>query len=162
MKKLIALIFTTAILNAVIAVTPTVDGAKPIMATSIMIPIGKTGNKISLAEFSKLKPQEYETLANVKLGLFDRMKYNRAMKKLRNSIAEDGTIKDKKLAENLRSAGSDDLTADFHLGGAALGALLGPIGVLIAYLIDDENKSTRIKWAWIGLIVWVLFAILIF
>mgnify|MGYP007123210928 FL=1 len=90
------------------------------------------------------------------------MKYNKAMKKLRNSIAEDGTIKDKKLAENLRSTGSGDFTEDFHLGGAALGALLGPIGVLIAYLIDDENQSTRIKWAWIGLIVFVLFAILIF
>jgi len=162
MKKFIALILTTAILNAGIAVTPAADGAKPINATHVMIPIGKTGNKISLAEFSKLKPQEYEKLANVKLNFFDRMKYNRAMKKLRNSIAEDGTIKNKKLAENLRSAGTDDFTEDFHLGGAALGVLLGPIGVLIAYLIDDENKSTRIKWAWIGLIVWLLFAILIF
>jgi hypothetical protein len=162
MKKFIALIFTTTILNAGIAVTPAVDGAKPINATHVMIPIGKTGNKISLAEFSKLKPQEYEKLANVKLNFFDRMKYNRAMKKLRNSIAEDGTVKNKKMAENIRSAGSDDFTGDFHLGGAALGALLGPIGVLIAYLINDDNKSTRIKWAWIGLIVWLLFAILIF
>ena len=159
MKKLIALILGTAILNAGIAVTPVADKSKPVNATEIMIPIGKTGQQISLAEFSKLKPQEYEKLANVKLNFFDRMKYKRAMKKLRNNITADGTIKDKKLAANLSSS---DFTEDFHLGGAALGLLLGPIGVLIAYLIDDDNKSVRIKWAWIGLIAWVIFALLIF
>ncbi len=27
---------------------------------------------------------------------------------------------------------------------------MGLIGVLIAYLINDDNKSNRVKWAWIG------------
>jgi hypothetical protein len=160
MKKLTAMMLGIAILNVSIAVSPVADNTKPLNATEIMIPIGKTGKQISLAAFSKLKLQEYEQLANVKLNFFDRMKYKHAMKKLRHNIAEDGTIKDKRLAENLRS--SADFTEDFHLGGAALGLLLGPIGVLIAYLIDDENQSVRIKWAWIGLIAWILFVILIF
>ena len=51
---------------------------------------------------------------------------------------------------------SADLTSGFHLGGFALGFLIGPIGVLIAYLIDDDKKRNRVKWAWIGLIAWVV------
>jgi len=160
MKKLISFILTAAILNVGIAVTPAMDGAKPIKATNIMIPIGKTGKEISLADFSKLTPQEYEKMANVKLNFFDRMKYKSAMKKLRNSIAEDGTIKNKKLVENLRSSSNGDFTEDFHLGGAALGLFLGPIGVIIAYFINDNMKPERIKWAWVGFAGWLLFVLL--
>lgn len=160
MKRLITLFLGFAILNSSIAVTPALEKTKPLNAAEIMIPVGKTGQQISLAEFSKLKPDEYEKLAHVKLNFLDRMKYRSAMKKLRNKIAADGTIKDKKLEENLRS--SSDFTEDFHLGGAALGLLLGPIGVLIAYLIEDDNKSVRIKWAWIGFVAWIIFALLIF
>jgi len=32
-----------------------------------------------------------------------------------------------------------------------LGFLLNLVGVLIAYLIKDDYKSNRVKWAWIGL-----------
>jgi hypothetical protein len=159
MKKAIAFIVSACILNIGIAITPAMDGAKPIKATNIMIPIGKTGNKISLADFSKLTPEEYETMAHVKLNFFSRIKYKSAMKKLRNSIAEDGTIKNKKLAENLRKSGSD-FTEDFDLSGAALGVFLGPIGVLIAYLMHDDNRETRIKWAWYGFAVFA-FVVLI-
>jgi hypothetical protein len=44
----------------------------------------------------------------------------------------------------------------------ALGFLLGLIGLLIAYLINDDYKHNRVKWAWIGFgIVVVLNIILI-
>ncbi|MEN9568866.1 MAG: hypothetical protein RL172_97 [Bacteroidota bacterium] len=160
MKKLIALLLAAAFLNVSIAVTPSVDDVTAKKATAIMIPIGKTGNKISLADFSKLKSREYEKLANVKLGFMGRIQYNRAMKKLRNSIAADGTITNKKMVKAIGSA--DDLTGDFHLGGLALGGLLSVIGVLIAYLINDDKKSQRIKWAWIGLALSILLFLIIF
>ena len=38
----------------------------------------------------------------------------------------------------------------FHAGGFFLGLLLGLIGVLIAYLINDDKHRNRVKWAWIG------------
>lgn len=153
MKKIAAFIFAIAILNVSIAISPMVDGAKPLNATEIMIPIGKTGQKISLAEFSKLKPKEYEKLANVKLGFFDRIAYRMAMKKLRKGIAEDGTIKNKEVTKLV--SGSIDGDSGFHLGGFALGFLVGLIGVLIAYLINDDKKDNRVKWSWIGFAVWV-------
>ncbi len=160
MRKLIAFFFAIAILNVSIAVTPTVDGGKKLNANAIMLPIGKTGQKISLADFSKLKPAEYEALAHVKLNFFDKIAYKMAMKKLRNSIAEDGTIKNKKMLKAFSSS-SSDFTDDFHLGGLALGFLLGLIGVLIAYLINDDNKDARVKWAWLGLAAWLVIVLIV-
>jgi hypothetical protein len=156
MKKILSLILAFSFLQVSIAVAPSADGAKPLNANQIMIPIGKTGQKISLADFSKLTPNEYEKLAHVKLNLFDRVNYKLGMRKLKHSIAADGTIKNKKLSEAMGS----DLTSGFHIGGFALGVLLSLIGVLIAYLINDDKKSARVKWAWIGFAVWVVLVIL--
>jgi len=157
MKKLLSLFAAALILNVSIAIVPFSDGVKPVKATAIMLPIGKSGQKISLADFSKLKPREYEKLAGVKLGFFDRIAYKMAMKKLRKGIAPDGTITNKKIINLVKPAG---VTDDFHLGGFALGLLVGLIGVLIAYLINDDKKDTRVKWAWLGLAVWVAIVII--
>ena len=48
----------------------------------------------------------------------------------------------------------------FHIGGFALGFLLGLIGVLIAYLINDDKKKERVKWSWIGCLVLVVILLL--
>ncbi len=148
MKKIISFIFAFALFNVSIAVTPGIDGSRPLKATEIMIPIGKTGKQISLAEFSKLKPDEYEKIAQVKLNFFDRIAYKMAIKKLRKGIAPDDTIKNKKIAKMF----STDGETGFHLGGFALGFFLGLIGVIITYVMNDEKKSNRVKWAWLGLL----------
>jgi hypothetical protein len=160
MKKLIAFILAVAVLNVSIAVTPPVDGGKPMNATEVMIPIGKSGQKISLMEFSKLKPDEYEKMANVKLKFFDRIAYKMAMKKLRKSIDKDGTINNKKVAKMFVAPVDGD--SGFHLGGFALGFLLGLIGVLVAYVaFNDDNKSNRVKWSWLGLAAAVVLALVL-
>lgn len=160
MKKLLAFVMAIAILNISFAITPPIDGAKPMKATEIMIPFGKTGQTISLMEFSKMKPAEYEKLANVKLKFFDRIAYKMAMKKLRKSIAKDGTITNKKVASMFAPA--TDGGGGFHLGGFALGFLLGLIGVLIAYVaFNDDNKPDRIKWSWLGLLAAVVLSVIL-
>jgi uncharacterized membrane protein len=69
-------------------------------------------------------------------------------------------VNSKKLEKFLKKADG----SGFHLGGFALGFLLGLIGVLIAYLLNDEKKSARVKWAWLGLltavVLWVIVAVL--
>ncbi|HMO63351.1 MAG TPA: hypothetical protein PKC39_13745 [Ferruginibacter sp.] len=159
MKKVTTLLLAALLLNVCIAVNPSAEGIRPLKATEIMLPIGSTGNSISLADFSQLKPAEYEKLANVKLNFFDRIAYKRAMKKLRNSISADGTVTNHKISKVLGGAALDSGDG-FHIGGAALGFLLGLIGVLIAYLINDDKKSSRVKWAWIGLGAAVVLALL--
>lgn len=160
MKKLMAFVLAIAVLNVSIAITPGMDGSKPMNATQIMIPVGKTGQKISLMEFSKLTPAAYEKLAHVKLKFFDRIAYKMAMKKLKKSIAKDGTIKSKKVAKMFTPAVGGD--SGFHLGGFALGFLLGLIGVLIAYVaFNDDYKSNRVKWSWLGLLAAVVLSIIL-
>jgi uncharacterized membrane protein YeaQ/YmgE (transglycosylase-associated protein family) len=160
MKKLIAFVLAIAVLNVSIAVTPPTDGGKSMNATEIMIPIGKTGQKISLMEFSKLTPAEYQKMANVKLKFFDRIAYKVAMKKLKKSISKDGTITNKKVAKMFSPTTDGD--SGFHLGGFALGFLLGLIGVLVAYVVfSDDNKANRVKWSWIGLIASVVLSIIL-
>jgi len=161
MKKIISIVAAALILNVSMAIVPVTDKAKPINANDVMLPIGNTGQKISLAAFAKLKPDEYEKMAHVKLGFFDRMAYKKAMKKLNKGIAADGTITNKKIAKSAKK--SIDGGEPFNLGGFALGLLLSIIGVLIAYLINDDKKSARVRWAWIGfgvsVLIWLIFLI---
>jgi len=152
MKKIKSLIAVVFLLNVCIAISPFKSDSKPLKATEVMLPIGKTGQQISLADFSKLSASEYEKLAHVKLDFLDRLAYRKAMRKLRHGIAADGTITNKKIVSMVKP---NSITDDFNLGGFALGLFLGLIGVLIAYLLKGDNKEVRIKWAWYGLIVLV-------
>ena len=95
------------------------------------------------------------------MKLVDKVGFKIAQKQLRSSINPDGTINEKRLAKAASKKAIDG--SGFHLGGFALGFLLGIIGVLIAYLIKDELKATRVKWSWIGfallLLILIIFAI---
>ena len=104
-----------------------------------------------------MKVGEYEQFTGKKMSFFKKVHFKIAQKKLRQSINADGTIRNKKM-ERMFNTGMDGTTG-FHLGGAALGLFLFVIGVLIAYLIDDEKKANRVKWAWIGAAVALLFGI---
>ena len=117
-------------------------------ANEVFIPVGKSGQMISLMQLSTIKMDELQKLTGQKLNLFERLMLKSGQKKLRSSIAADGTINSKKL--NKAFSHDRDVTSGFHLGGFALGLLLFLIGVLIAYLINDGNHAVRVKWAWIG------------
>ena len=93
---------------------------------------------------STIDVKDFENLSGRHLKFFDRLGFKLAQKKLRNSINADGTIDNKKLNKFLNQG---DHSTGFHLGGFALGFLVGLIGVLIAYLINDDNKQNRVKWA---------------
>jgi hypothetical protein len=82
-----------------------------------------------------------------------------AMAKLRRSKDKDGTIKNEKLATMMSN--TTDSTSGFHVGGFALGFLIGLIGVLIAYLINDDKKSNRVKWSWIGCAIGLVLGLLL-
>jgi hypothetical protein len=137
-------------------VAPNVTAAAPARprAADLFIPLGNTGKTVSLQELATMKVADLEQKTGQKMGLLGRLEFKLAQKKLRHSINADGTINNKKMAM-LASRDMDGETG-FHLGGFALGFLLGLIGVLIAYLINDGKHSNRVKWAWIGLAVWVV------
>jgi hypothetical protein len=164
MKKIFSFLMALAILVSTHASTPSVTfsdaNTKPstevpvLNANQIMLPIGNTNRTISLMALSEISVKDFETISGKKLGFFDKISFKLGQKKLRDKIEVDGTIKSKaikKMASKMAAEGEG-----FQIGGFALGLLLGLIGVLIAYLINDDKKSNRVKWAWIGWGVWVV------
>jgi hypothetical protein len=133
---------------------PGVLGPSPVMkATDVRLPVGNTGKFSNLQELATIKVADFEKMTGKKMGLFRRMEFKLAQRDLRHSISKDGTVDSKKLAR-LASGYYDDDNS-FHFGGFALGFFLGLIGILIAYLINDDNHHRRVKWAWIGFGIWV-------
>jgi hypothetical protein len=142
--------FTTCFSASVIPVLPK-------KANEVFIPM-ENKMQISLSDLSVIKVKDYEKLTGKHMNFFQRTAFKAGQKKLRNSFSEDGTITNKKL---LKAIESGDHSVGFHIGGFALGFLLGIIGVLLAYVIggDEDVKRNRAKWAWIGLGVYVVIVI---
>jgi hypothetical protein len=156
MKKVFAFLMAIALMaQSFAAVSVTVPPKK---ASEVFIPIGNTGKQVSLQDLSEMKVSEFESISGRDMKLADKAMFKMAQKELRKNISHDGTINSKKL--NKFFTQKADGTSGFHLGGFALGFLLGLIGVLIAYLLNDDKKSSRVKWAWIGLGVVVVLVIL--
>lgn len=127
-----------------------------------MIPIGNTGQKISLLDLSRMTTKDVEAFTGKKMKAGEKMGFRAAQYKLRQNINPDGTLNTKKFQKAFKKV--DDGTTGFHIGGFALGFFLSIIGVLIAYLINDAKKANRVKWAWIGfavsLVLWIIFAVI--
>jgi len=157
MKKFLFILAAIILVNASFASTGI--SVLPKKATDIYIPLGNN-NQISLLEISKMKIQDYEKLSGKHLNFFEKITFKAGQKKLKNSIAADGTITNKRLIKAMYGA---DHSRGFHLGGFALGFFVGLIGVLIAYMIrgDEEVDRNRRKWAWIGFGTYVVLLLVV-
>jgi hypothetical protein len=132
---------------SLVAIWPSI-AELPSNANYIFLPVGSSGQTISLMALSKISIGEFELLKGKKLNFFDRIGFKLGQRKLRNKIEVDGTIKNSRIAEYANKIADDDSGSNF--GGFALGFGLNIWGILIAYLINDEKKRQRVKWAWIG------------
>lgn len=151
MRKFLVLAIIFLSLNISFASIPVIIPA--LKVSEIFILVGKTGQKISLFELSRIKIKDFEILRGQKMKFFDRLTFKAAQKKVRDNINNDGTINSKKFDKYFKKSGE----SGFSIGGFALGFLLGLIGILIVYLINDNNvnKKNMVKWAWIGFGAWV-------
>jgi hypothetical protein len=159
MKK--AILFFMLVATFFVAYSTSHSTGEPaVKASEIFLPIGKSGQMISVRELSVIKVNELEALTGNKMRLMDKIGFSIGQKQLRKSINRDGTFNKKKV-EKFFSRYADGTTG-FHAGGFFLGFLLGLIGVLIAYLIKDDKKKNRVKWAWLGLLISIPISILLF
>ncbi|MGB8193569.1 MAG: hypothetical protein WCF67_16685 [Chitinophagaceae bacterium] len=157
MKKVLAFLLAFAIMAQSFAAA-VVTNPEPLRASDIKIPIAN-GKMITLQDLADIKATDYAKLTGKKMKFFDRVGFKIAQKKLRNSINADGTLSSKKLERNFKKFADGD--SGFHLGGFALGFLLGLIGVLIAYLLNDELKDNRVRWAWRGFLAGLLISLVL-
>ena len=151
MRKVITLLVALIIVGGSYASTTIIE--PKLNAAELFLSVGKTGKQISLLELSKISVKDFQTLTDRKMNLIERVGFKLAQKKVSNSINPDGTFNTKKLDKFLQQR---EGKTGFHFGGFALGFLLPLIGVLIAYLIKDDKKRNRVKWAWIGFGAWLI------
>jgi hypothetical protein len=129
-------------------------------ASKIYIPVGKSGQKISLLDLSKISQTDLETLTGKKMNFLDRIAFKKTQKKLNKKINAKGIITDKKINKFFRDY-AEGKTSGFHGLGFVLGFFLNWVGIILAYVInDDEDKKNRVKWAWIGfgisVVLWIV------
>ena len=158
MKKAFILFLLMAIVSATYSSTnsnPVSPKNPSINATEVYVPIGKTGQFISLMELSEIKVKDYEALTGKKMKMTEKVKFKMKQRELKKNINYDGSFSKKRVEKYFNKAA---LGGAFSLSGLALGLFLSLIGVLIAYLITTGDKKGRITWAWIGaaisLILW--------
>lgn len=152
MKK--TAIFFLLLVTFNVAFTTTLTRDKPpLKASEIYFPLGKSGQLISLQNLSVIKIRDFETMTGKKMKLFDKLNFKIGQRALKKSINYDGTFSEKKVEKYFNKMAEGG--GGFHIGGFALGFFLGLIGVLIAYLIKDEKKKSRVLWSWIGCAVLV-------
>ena len=156
MQKVITFFVAIMLLASSFASTPVFETPKMMYASQIMIPVGKDGKKISLLELSKISKTDLEALTGRKMNHVQAMAFKGAQKKMNKGIDDNGVVTNKKMKKAFA-----DGESGFNIGGFALGFLLGLLGVLIAYLINDDNKQNRRKWAWIGLGAAVLLSLIL-
>jgi hypothetical protein len=108
-------------------------------------------NDLLVKKFLELSPREYEKLTGKDMKLSQKISFKLAQWKIKRMLKKGKTVDLMSMAKK----GID--TSDFNIAGFLLGFFLSLIGVLIAYLIDDE---AMIKWAWLGaglsLLIWLL------
>ncbi|MGQ0737533.1 MAG: hypothetical protein ACT4OJ_00580 [Bacteroidota bacterium] len=150
MKKLFTLLSALVVVVSVSFAINSPDVKPALRADQVFLTVGKSGNRISLQELSVISLKELQHITGKKMPLIYRIGFKMAQRKLRNSIDREGYITSKKMEKLFRLRDGD---TGFHVGGFALGFFLNILGVLIAYLINDDYKRNRVKWAWIGLSV---------
>jgi hypothetical protein len=118
--------------------------ANKVYPGSIMLPLYNSGKMISLDDFMKLKPSGYKKLTGKRMNLKEIICLKIVQHHLKNTINNDGTVNLQKLA--------DDETDSMwnNLDWVALGFFLGPIGLLIAVIINDSKRHQRIQWTAVG------------
>ena len=153
MKK--AFVFFILVATFSVAYSTSYSSDKPpIKASDVFLPIGKSSQMISMQDLAVIKLKDFEALTGKKLNLVNKIGFSIGQKQLRKSINPDGTFNKKKFEKFFDKYAEG--SGGFHAGGFFLGLLLGLIGVLIAYLIKDDKKKNRVKWAWIGWVVWLV------
>jgi hypothetical protein len=148
-KRILAFILVAFSVVTVNAFSVVPGSEKNPLASEIMVPLGKTGKMISLAELATITPKSFSALTGKKLNLSEKIGFKLSQRQIKKCINSDGTVNSKLLAKFSKKAEG----GGFHLGGFALGFFLGLIGVLIAYVaFNDDLKQQRIKWAWLGVL----------
>jgi len=92
--------------------------------------------------FVTLSPKEYGIMRGKKLNLFEKLSFKMTQFRMK---------------QQLKASRSNDGEGT-NWGGLLLGVLLGPIGIVGAYIFSSDKNF--IKWTWIGGGIWLALCVL--
>lgn len=101
---------------------------------------------MTIREFLAITPKKYKQLTGKKLSIYQKLSLKHAQYRVKKMF------KNKDL--DMILIPQDVETNEFDILGFILGIALGPVGILIAYLIEGKSSST-FKWSVIGALIWV-------
>ena len=110
-------------------------------AVNTELPSLAASKYLKASEFIKLSPEEYAAITGKKLNFFQRMSFRVAKMRMKHDLKKNADLLITDYVDGDGSFRVDPLWL-------ILGVLLGPIGVLIAYLTKQE--SYKITSSWIG------------
>ena len=102
---------------------------------------------MTISDFLSLTPRKYKELTGKKLSLPQKLSLKLAQVKVKKMMRKNKKI-------DLIAFARDIDTNNFDILGFILGVALGPLGVLIAYLIEGKSSST-FTWSVIGALIWL-------
>jgi hypothetical protein len=151
MKKTIIFLVFVGFYSSVYSTTalPSPSPPRPsVKACEVYLPVGKTGQFISLMELSRISVKDFERLSGRKMKFLEKLNFKVGQRQLKKAIKEDGTFSKKSIEKYLTHPTGPG--GGFSALGLALGFFLSLLGVLIAYVIAGADKRSRVTWAWIG------------
>ena len=102
---------------------------------------------MTISDFLSLTPRKYKELTGKKLSLPQKLSLKLAQVKVKKMVKKNKQI-------DLMAFAREIDTNNFDILGFILGVALGPLGVLIAYLIEGKSSST-FTWSVIGALIWL-------
>lgn len=108
---------------------------------------------MTMKEFLTLTPKKYQLLTGKKLSLPGKFSLKLAQYRVKKMVK-------KNKQRDMMMIMKDVETNDFDIFGFILGIALGPLGILIAYLIEGKSSS-MFRWSLIGSIIWLGIFILV-
>lgn len=103
---------------------------------------------LKASEFVKLSVKEFSELSGKKLNFFQRMSFKVTKMKMKHDLKRNPDLK---ITDYING---DDTTFRIDALWLILGILIGPIGVLLAYVTKQEKY--KITSSWIGFAVWLI------
>ena len=156
MKHLLRFLFlTTAIIflsqPASALIHPVGSAVTPLAKGTEVVPKPSAFTGMTIKDFLALTPRKYKDLTGKTMSLPQKLSLKIAQYKIKRNLKQNKQVDLSKFTPEVDRG-------DFNIAGFAMGVILGPIGVLIAYLIGDR---TVIKWSWIGGIIWLGIVLLV-
>ena len=109
---------------------------------------------MTVSDFFALTPRKYRELTGKKLSLPQHVALKLAKVKVKKMVKKNKPV-------DLMLVAREIDTNNFDILGFVLGLVLGPLGILIAYLLEGRSSSTFL-WSAIGALIWLgIFLLLI-